>query len=65
VKSKEVIIISSTTKGINVDNEIKDIIKNAVRFFEGQEYIGHPTTLDEAIEIVQSIVEDALAELQS
>ena len=48
-----------------MDNEIKDIIKNAVRFFEGQEYMDHPTTLDEAIEIVQSIVEDALAELQS
>lgn len=48
-----------------MDNEIKDLIKNAVRFFEGQEYMDHPTTLDEAIEIVRNIANDALDELQS
>jgi len=49
-----------TTKGHNVENDIKEFIKNAVRFFEGQEYMDYPTTLEEAVEIVRTIVNDTL-----
>lgn len=40
--------------------DIEQFIKNAVRFFEGQEYMDYPTTLEEAVEIVRSIVNDTL-----
>lgn len=46
-----------------MENEIKDLIKNAVKFFKDQEYMGEPTTLDEAIEIVRDIVNDTLEEI--
>ena len=45
--------------------EIKEFIKKAVRSITGLEYIGEPTTLDEAVEIVRDIVNDALAEVQN
>lgn len=47
-----------------MNNEIKDLIEKAVHFFEGQEYMDYPTTLDEAIEIVRDIVNDALDEVR-
>lgn len=43
-----------------MENDIKEFIKNAVRFFEGQEYMDYPTTLEEAVEIVRTIVNDTL-----
>lgn len=42
--------------------EIKEFIKRAVRSIAGLEYMDAPTTLDEAVEIVRDIVNDALDE---
>lgn len=42
--------------------EIQEFIKKAVRSITGLEYKDTPTTLDEAVEIVRSIVNDALDE---
>lgn len=40
--------------------EIQEFIKKAVRSITGLEYVGAPTTLDEAVEIVRAIVNDTL-----
>jgi len=47
-----------------MENDIKEFIKNAVRFFEGQEYFNEPTSLREAIEIVREIANNVLDELE-
>ena len=52
-----------TTKGQTMETEITQYIKNAVKFFEGQEYGGEPTSREEAIEIIREIVENALNDL--